>query len=329
MIYPSDSPARGLGKITQWARDTEAMWSADAFAEEIWFRGHGDADWSLTPGFLRPGVLDEICGDELSVFLTWQQHAKPNTPARTSTKWDYYFLAQHYRLPTRLLDWTRGALTATYFALSSEFEQPKYTYGRVRALSDRRVLRYFAEERPGETPPIEAQDPSSDVETAALAKMQEGLDEGNAARIWMLDASSLNKYSINCAEVIVPEVTSDKKWLEAWLPGQVSRVTPVKAFDEDADNSAPLALYPPQFDKRMSVQQATFTCHGSVQLGLDEIAKDNDTIRLAYLDIPPEWRVVVWHHLWLGGLTRETFFPELESTAHLLRRWMWSGGSKP
>jgi hypothetical protein len=34
-----------------------------------------------------------------------------------STDWEWYFLMQHYGAPTRLLDWSDGALIALYFAL--------------------------------------------------------------------------------------------------------------------------------------------------------------------------------------------------------------------
>lgn len=39
--------------------------------------------------------------------------------------WEWYFLMQHYRMPTRLLDWTDGALFALYFALSSAVPSKK------------------------------------------------------------------------------------------------------------------------------------------------------------------------------------------------------------
>src|SRR5260370_40182692 len=43
------------------------------------------------------------------------------TPNRDD-KWEWYFLMQHYGVPTRLLDWTDNPLIALYFAVNDQPE---------------------------------------------------------------------------------------------------------------------------------------------------------------------------------------------------------------
>ena len=43
------------------------------------------------------------------------QNVKP------ANNWDWYFVMQHYGAPTRLLDWTEGALHGLYFALRNNY----------------------------------------------------------------------------------------------------------------------------------------------------------------------------------------------------------------
>ncbi len=40
----------------------------------------------------------------------------------------WFSLMQHYRAPTRLLDWTRSAFVAAYFAVESDFDQPGFIW---------------------------------------------------------------------------------------------------------------------------------------------------------------------------------------------------------
>jgi hypothetical protein len=89
-----------------------------------WFRGHSNASWNLTPTLYREApptrgirkVEDEIRQE----FII---RAPSLSAERPQNSWDWYFLMQHSGAPTRLLDWTEGALMALYFAVRNKSDK--------------------------------------------------------------------------------------------------------------------------------------------------------------------------------------------------------------
>ncbi|MFL5764205.1 MAG: FRG domain-containing protein [Bacteroidia bacterium] len=84
-----------------------------------WFRGHSDSNYSLLPGLYRQKDKGTIA-DEHQFRHDFKLKAFPflsDTYTPPSNDWDWYFIMQHYGLPTRLLDWSEGALVAFYFAI--------------------------------------------------------------------------------------------------------------------------------------------------------------------------------------------------------------------
>ena len=89
-------------------------------AEKAWWRGQSDASWNLTPGIYRE--------DRARLESTFCNRFKIGAPVRHSkvpaqndiASW--LFLAQHYRLPTRMMDWTKSPLYALYFAIKESDE---------------------------------------------------------------------------------------------------------------------------------------------------------------------------------------------------------------
>ena len=84
--------------------------------QEIWYRGQCKASYSLSPSLYRPenaGFIDI----EPSMISRFAALATPLVQ-REYDPWEWYFLARHYHVPTRLLDWTESLLVAARFALS-------------------------------------------------------------------------------------------------------------------------------------------------------------------------------------------------------------------
>jgi hypothetical protein len=90
----------------------------------FWFRGHSRTEYSLAPSALRYADVnkrDRALGlvAEMRRFLEMKL-ARP--PARDDHL-AWMQVAQHYGLPTRLLDWTQNAAVALFFSCSSNQDQ--------------------------------------------------------------------------------------------------------------------------------------------------------------------------------------------------------------
>lgn len=85
--------------------------------QPLWFRGQRDDSWKLAPGILRSPYVKKARQHEGNMTELFQGHA-PAYCERPPLAWlDWQVLMQHHGCPTRLLDWSEGALIALYFAV--------------------------------------------------------------------------------------------------------------------------------------------------------------------------------------------------------------------
>src|SRR4051794_34934625 len=79
-----------------------------AQGEDLWFRGCSRADYRLLPSLYRhkkKTTIGELALLEKALMTRFRQRSIPFRTSSLSDEWDCLFYMQHYRVPTRLLDW--------------------------------------------------------------------------------------------------------------------------------------------------------------------------------------------------------------------------------
>ncbi|WP_343586119.1 FRG domain-containing protein [Herbaspirillum sp.] len=102
--------------------------------DPIWFRGTGKSSYELMPGLYRHArkkTVPEIAKLERDTMIRFRQRSIPFSDKSLLDDWETLFFMQHYRVPTRLLDWSENPFISFYFAVMSA----KFTIKRGGALS--------------------------------------------------------------------------------------------------------------------------------------------------------------------------------------------------
>lgn len=87
---------------------------------EFWYRGVKRASYPLKPTLFRHTKyknISEITELETNLYNEFCFQSPSFVSVSLQGAWDTLFLMQHYRIPTRLLDWTLNPFAALFFAI--------------------------------------------------------------------------------------------------------------------------------------------------------------------------------------------------------------------
>jgi hypothetical protein len=93
------------------------------------FRGVYDLRYKLVPKIGRPRDKGmDLYEYESSIMKQFRRWAVPFLDKNPQNDWEFLAIAQHHGLPTRLLDWTRNPMVATYFAVNNKHDDDSIVY---------------------------------------------------------------------------------------------------------------------------------------------------------------------------------------------------------
>jgi hypothetical protein len=97
----------------------------------VLFRGEPEAGFPLIPSIARgtmDGTFADISSLEDLLLNEFRLAAAPIIEPEPTNEIDWVFLAQHYGVPTRLLDWSTNPMVALFFAVESHDEKDAIIY---------------------------------------------------------------------------------------------------------------------------------------------------------------------------------------------------------
>lgn len=293
---------------------------------QTWFRGHSIAAHDPLPSAGCPQKyarkkLRLNWVDERNLLHRFRRRVFPSVGSLLNT-WEALFLARHYLLPVRLLDWTANPLIALWFACSDNFDKP----GKIWRIS--RV-------------PLE----DYDLDVLSLALRSQAENEGYGP-LELYTSYRLTDKSVEEIRRTLGNVPSLEPILAlrnqtfdsgpAFLAELKERLRPVTLYTHrafllrvarldaadpphDETSEAIKILHPFYNSPRIVAQAGVFTFHSSPTIPLTKYARKKfepqrlDIKTLVDWTIPSTAKPGLLRQLERLGINRRTVFPDLDN----------------
>ncbi|EOY3075090.1 FRG domain-containing protein [Vibrio parahaemolyticus] len=263
-----------------------------------WFRGQSDSKHNLLPSLFRP-VNGKFYDENKLINEFIRIH--PEALEKHTDILELLTYAQHYGLPTRLLDWSENALVALYFACNDEVGKD----GRVFFLPDYiEDLDFFDYYNYGFgkrfTESLIGYDDPDDFDNF-LQSLINGIDE-------------------RVKDLVLNQIYVSGKSLYQYIrePHSNHRIFP-NAIDlhyEGCDSiiHAGFMYTPKRINKRLITQQGCFTCHTGKLIHGKPYVNTNDFFdrHSRSFVVPKECKQSIMQELSYCGIYEATLFPELD-----------------
>lgn len=257
--------------------------------KHAWFRGQKNGSsqgWMLNPTLIRDFKLNNtnaslgIIKREEDLYNEFCTHSGLNSGSSTQSSWVKLTEMTHYRVPTRMLDWTKSLLTALYFAIEYYIDSLEDDLIKGVSLSKEPKLdRNF-------NPVVYILSP------------------------YRLSEASKDKYCElfkDSRKILSIQNYPDLDYFQCHLR------------KNSWPFQHPIPIIPPWENQRIIAQKGFFTFHGNDENALDKQFSKNDGI-YSSVEIPIEAIQCILIMLIDSDVTKYEIYRDLDTLAHYLKR---------
>lgn len=272
---------------------------ADAPTGPRCYRGQSDIAWKV-----KPSVMRELKPDAENQILSELLVEAPNEFGSDKSMFDKLVRAQHYSLPTRLLDVTLNPLVGLYFACNEEEHRQKD--GVVQVFDFQKNREKF-----------------SDSDTVSIICNLSRLSDNERKKI----LSAYNKVGPKVADWndenkkafrSKPEIKRLMQFVRVEKPYFLDVINPLDLFRY-------YFVYPSKNNKRVIAQSGAFIAAGLLQY---RSLEESTGLKHKKIIIPAECKKEIIDQLDALNINSRTMFPEIEFTSKYIKR-KWTVQSDP
>jgi hypothetical protein len=287
--------ARSIADVMKIVGEARKVWELP-LDKELWFRGEDRKHRvsTLLPKLYRhlpddvEKVSKSLLREERNLLEEFERCGAQLCDHDDPDDWDWYFLMQHHNAPTRLLDWSDGALMAVHFAMKGDLDTTNG--GFVYVLNPWGLMRDL-KSRPFWKQLIKS------WKDYRLARIKSGHECDEEWDVVYLPGNHLLKESSKSSKTEKPEL-------------------PIE----------PLVLEFPQITRRVAAQRSRFMVYGSGKDWLTKWAKKKDA-PIWRITIPKSSVAEVRVQLRDAGVTESVIYPDLDGLGRELDQ-LWSSLTK-